>query len=61
MRIEEKTEQLTEMIRGVRQNTEQIGVVLEEQNALIDKLGNKVWDSLTVSFRKQKLTQFIDI
>jgi hypothetical protein len=52
LQIEQKTEQLTEMIRGVRQNTEHIGVVLKEQNALIDKLGNKtsdVHDSLLVA------------
>ena len=47
-RIEHKTQELTELIRGVRQDAEQIGGVLQEQNVLIDKLGQKVWNSLTV-------------
>lgn len=47
-RIENKTQQLAELIRGVRQDTEQIGEVIVQQNAVIDSLGHKVWGSLTI-------------
>lgn len=55
-RMDQKTQELSDLIRGVRQDAEQIGGVLDEQNVLIDSLGNKVWDSLTALKEKNANT-----